>query len=124
MSSKNNNRCDKYKDKKTYGFDKNYVYKQCNRCPKNKIWKVNTYGGKPAIFTIQSSCHSKKESKENIERKKEQKKKKGVEYLKEQINKFKKNKIKHPNPKKSKKGVGFNPINKSRNKSKFKRNRK
>ena len=168
MSLKNNNRCDKYKNKKTYGFYKNYVYKQCNKCPKNKIWNINTNGVKPAIFTIRSSCHSKKESKENIEKKKEQKKKnnnkkkscfsysnpnwygewKGYpcqgtkdekiyrKYLKEQINKFKKNEMKHPNPqsiiksynkdieklnnfyKKSKKGGGF----KSRNKSKLKRN--
>ena len=82
-------RCEKYKGNNTLGFGKNYVYKHCKRCPKNKTWKINKYntpGFKPAIFTIGNSCHDTEKLNAEIDKrnKKKEKVSKNCVYFKNQ----------------------------------------
>ena len=50
-------RCARYKNKKTFGLPKNYVYKKCKRCPQNKTWKVSSFG-KPGYRDVGDACQN------------------------------------------------------------------
>ena len=113
-------RCDKYKGKKTWDLDKDFVYKHCKKCPKNKTFKLMGWKRRRDVL---EACQDTK-LVENILKKEKDKKEKCVsfskpwgygryggypckgtkdekiyrKYLKDEIARFKKNDMNHKNP--------------------------
>ena len=112
-------RCDKYKGKKTWDLEKDFVYKHCKKCPKNKTFKLM---GLQRRRDVLEACQDTKLI-ENILKKEKDKKEKCVsfskpwwygwkgypckgtkdekiyrKYLNDEIARFKKNDMNHKNP--------------------------